>query len=97
MEEFFDLKLRHLTVDAYKKRFLELLTYAGYIKDEKVKIQRFLSGLLTFYRDKIQHGMPKTLKEVNRKEFFFYILDTSTKARIFPRRFSMFLTFWYKI
>ena len=81
MEEFFDLKLRHLTVDAYKKRFLELLTYAGYKKDEKVKIQRFLSGLLTFYRDKIQHGMPKTLKEVIRKEKHLYKLDRNKEIK----------------
>ena len=62
MEEFFELKLGNSTMDAYKQIVLELLTYAYYIKDEKVKIQRFLSGLPTFYRDKIQYDMPKTLK-----------------------------------
>ena len=41
-----------------------MLTYADHIKDEKVKIQIFLSGLPTFYKDKIQYDMPKTLKEV---------------------------------
>ena len=51
MEESFDLG--NLTMDAYEKRFLELLTYADYIKDDKVKIQRFLCGLTTFYGDKI--------------------------------------------
>ena len=53
MEEFFELKLGNLTMDAYEKKFLELLTYANYIKDEKVKIQIYLSVLPTFYKDKI--------------------------------------------
>ena len=67
MEELFELKLGNLTMDTYNKRFLEMLTYANNIKDEKVKIQIFLSGLPTFYKDKIQYDMPKTLKEVIRK------------------------------
>ena len=40
-------------MDAYEKTFFQLLTYAYYIKYEKVKIQIFLSGFPTFYRDKI--------------------------------------------
>ena len=68
MKEFFELKLVNLTMDAYEKRFHELLTYADYIKDKKVKILRFLSGLPTFYRDKIQYDIPKTIKEVIEKE-----------------------------
>jgi hypothetical protein len=32
-------------MDEYEKRFFELLKYVDFIKDEKVKIQRFLSGL----------------------------------------------------
>jgi hypothetical protein len=31
-------------MDDYVKRFIELLRYVPYIKDEKVKIQHFLSG-----------------------------------------------------
>ena len=67
MEEFFEFKLGKLTMDAYKKRFIELLTYSYYIKYEKFNIQIFLIGLPTFYKDKIQYDMPKTLKEVIRK------------------------------
>ena len=40
-------------MDAYETRFIKLLTYADNIKDDKVKIQIFLSGLPTFYRAKI--------------------------------------------
>ena len=53
MEEFFELKLGTMTIDAYMKKFLELLKYADFIKDEKVKIQRFLSGLTESYKEKI--------------------------------------------
>ena len=53
MEELFELKLGNLTMDVYEKRFIEMLNYVDYIKDEKVKLQIFLSGLPTFYRDKI--------------------------------------------
>ena len=68
-------------MDSYEKRFLELLTYANYIKYENVKIQIFLSGLPTFYRDKIQYDMPKTLKEVIEKEKHLYKLDKNNKNK----------------
>jgi hypothetical protein len=51
-----------MTLEEYEKNFLELLRYVGYIKDEQVKIQRFLSGYFSFYKDKIQFDEPKTLK-----------------------------------
>ena len=46
MEELFELKLGSMTMEAYEKKFLELLNYADFIKDEKVKIQRFLTSLI---------------------------------------------------
>jgi hypothetical protein len=52
--------------------FLELLRYAGYIKEEKVMIQRFLSGFPAFYRDKIQFDEPNTLEETIRKAKYLY-------------------------
>jgi hypothetical protein len=36
-------------MDEYEKRFFELLKYVDLINDEKVKIQRFMSGLSSFY------------------------------------------------
>jgi hypothetical protein len=45
MQEFFELKLGSMTMEEYARKFLELLRYVVFIKDEKVKIQRFLSGL----------------------------------------------------
>jgi hypothetical protein len=44
-KEFYELKLGQLIIEEYVNKFLELLMYVPYIKDEKVKIQRFISGL----------------------------------------------------
>jgi hypothetical protein len=71
MKEFFELKLGSMTMDEYEKRFFELLKYVGFIKDEKVKIQRFLSGLPSFYSDKIHYDNPRTLEEAIRRENIF--------------------------
>jgi hypothetical protein len=53
MKEFFKLKLGSMTIDEYERRFLELLKYFPFIKDEAVKIQRYLSGLPPPIGDKI--------------------------------------------
>jgi hypothetical protein len=66
MKEFFEFKLRSMTIDEYERRFLELLKYVSFIKDETIKIQRYLSGLSSFISDKIQYDDPKTLEEVIR-------------------------------
>jgi hypothetical protein len=41
----------------------ELLKYVDFIKDEKVKIQSFFSGLTSFYSDKIQYYNHMALEE----------------------------------
>jgi hypothetical protein len=53
MKEFFELKLGIMTIDEYKRRFLEPLKYVSFIKYEIVKIQRYLSGFPSFISDKI--------------------------------------------
>jgi len=63
MKELFELKLGTMTMDEYEKRFFELLKYIDFIKDEKVKTQRFLSGLPSFYNEKILYDNPRTLEE----------------------------------
>jgi hypothetical protein len=72
MKEFFELKLRSMTIDEYERRFLELLKYVSFIKDETVKIQRYLNGLPSFISDKIQYDDPKTLEETIRRAKFLY-------------------------
>jgi hypothetical protein len=72
MKEFFELKLETMTMEEYEKHFFELLMYVDFIKDEKVEIQRFLSGLPYFYSDKIQYDNPKTLEETIRSARHLY-------------------------
>jgi hypothetical protein len=72
MQELFELKLGNMTMDEYERKFLELLRYVSFIRDEKVKIQRFLSGLPSFYKDKIQFDEPKNLEEAIRKDKYLY-------------------------
>ena len=45
IKEFHEMKLGQLTIEEYANKLLELLRYVRYIKDDKVKIQHFLSGL----------------------------------------------------
>jgi len=61
LQDFFELKLGRMTMGEYENKFLGLLKYVGFIKDDKVKIPRFLSGLPSFYKDKIQCDEPRTL------------------------------------
>jgi hypothetical protein len=66
MKEFFEIKIGSMTIYEYERRFLELLKYVSFIKDEIVKIQRYLSRLASFISDKIQYDDPKTLEETIR-------------------------------
>jgi hypothetical protein len=66
MKELFELNIGSMTIDKYERRFLELLKYVSFIKEEPVKIQRYLSGLPSFISDKIQYDHPKILEETIR-------------------------------
>ena len=84
MKEFFELNLGSMTIDEYERRFLELLKYATFIKDEQVRIQRYLSGFPSFISDKIQYDDPKTLEETVRRYKCLY--DKKIKGKTeFPK------------
>jgi hypothetical protein len=72
MKEFFEIRLGSMTMGEYENNFLGFLKYVGFIKDEKVKIQRFLSGMPSFYKDKIQYDEPTNLIEAIRKDKYPY-------------------------
>jgi hypothetical protein len=72
MKEFFELNLGTMKMHEYEMRFFELLNNVDFIKDEKVKIQMFLSGLPSFYNDNIQYDNPKNLEEIIRREMYLY-------------------------
>ena len=66
-KEFYELKLGQLTIEEYVNKFLDLLRYVPYIKAEKPKAQRFISGLPKEYQNQIEFDKPKTLEDTIRK------------------------------
>jgi hypothetical protein len=49
-----------------------LIRYVPYIKDEKEKMQRFISGFPKSFQDKIEFDEPKTLEDTIWKARYFY-------------------------
>jgi hypothetical protein len=72
MQYFFELKLGNMTMDEYNINLLEIIRYVSFIRVEKVTIQRFLSGLTSFYKDKIQFDETKNLEEAIIKAKYLY-------------------------
>ena len=61
-----------MTMEELINKLLDLLRFVPYIKEEKVKVQRFLSCLPQAYKDRIEFDNPKTLDEVLRKAQLCY-------------------------
>ena len=59
-------------MEEYANNFLKLLRYVRYIRDDKLKIQHFLSGLPQSYKDRIEFVETKTLEEAIRKAKYCY-------------------------
>ena len=59
-------------MEEYANKFLELLRYVKYIRDDKEKIHHFLSGLPQSYKDGIEFDEPRTLEEAIRKAKYCY-------------------------
>jgi hypothetical protein len=78
-KEFYELGLGQLTIQEYVNKFLELLRYVPYIKDEKVKLQQFINGLPQTYRDKIEFDELKTLEDTIQKARYCYEQFVSQK------------------
>jgi hypothetical protein len=53
-------------MEEYEKNLLDLLRFVGFIKKDKVKIHKFLSGLPSFHKYKTQFDEPKTLVKTIR-------------------------------
>ena len=79
-KRFFDRKVKAfrelcmgcMTVDAFINKFLDLLHYVPYIKDEKVKIEKFLGCFPPNFRERIEFDMPKTLDTTLHKAKLCY-------------------------
>ena len=50
----YELKMGSMTNEEYTSRFLELLRYVPYLKEEKVKIQILINGLLVAFKYRVQ-------------------------------------------
>ena len=59
-------------MEEYANKFLELLRYVRYIKDEKVNIQHFHSGLPKSYKYRVEFDEPRTLEGAIRKVKYCY-------------------------
>ena len=65
MKEFFELKLGSMTIDEYEKRFLELVKYVSFIKEETdIHLSVFPPSIC----DKIQYDDPNTMEETIRRK-----------------------------
>jgi hypothetical protein len=71
-KEFYELRLGHMTMEDLINNFLELLRFVPYIREDKVKIQFFLSYLQQSYKDRIEFENPKSLSEVFKKARMCY-------------------------
>lgn len=59
-------------MEEHFQKFMELLRYVHYIKEERVKIQIFLGGFPHNYRDIIEFVDPQTPEETIRMETCCY-------------------------
>jgi hypothetical protein len=64
IKEFREHKLGQITMDSYSKRFMDMLRYVPYLKDEKVRVKCFLNGLPQSYQDRIEFNRPRTLEDI---------------------------------
>eukprot|EP00253_Pinus_taeda_P032987 PITA_32987 len=70
--EFHDLRLGQQTMDEFITRFTSLLRYVPYIREEKAKVQRFVSSLPPYMRERIEFDNPKSMDEAIHKARICY-------------------------
>eukprot|EP00253_Pinus_taeda_P019771 PITA_19771 len=71
-KEFHDFRLGQQTMDEFITRFASLLRYVPYIREEKAKVQRIVSSLPPYMRERIEFDNPKSMDEVIRKARICY-------------------------
>ena len=72
VKDFHELCMGSMTMDTFINRFLDLLHYVPYIKEEKVNIKQFLGCLPPSFRDRIEFDMPKMLDTTLHKARLCY-------------------------
>jgi len=71
-KEFHDLAMGALTMEKYVKRFTSLLWYVWYMKEEKAKIQHFISSLPKFMKENMEFDYPKVMDNIVWKACICY-------------------------
>ena len=61
-----------MTMDEYITKFTFLLRYVPYLREEKAKVQRFLSSLPTHMKERIEFVNSRTMDEAIRKARMCY-------------------------
>jgi len=71
-KKFYELKMEQMSYEEYTTKFLELLRYVLYLKDEKSKIERYVSGMPQSFKGKIEFNEPKALEDAVKKLNQYY-------------------------
>lgn len=66
-KDFYELKMGQIIDDEYVTKFLEILRYVPYRKEEKAKVQRFINGFPMTFKDKIELLEPQKMKDAIKK------------------------------
>lgn len=53
-----------MTNEEYTTKLLEMLRYVPYLKDDKSKVQRFISGFPLAFKDYIEYDEALSLEEI---------------------------------
>ena len=72
VKEFHELRMGSMTMDRFLNKFLDLLHYVSYIREEKVNVHQFLGFLPPIFWDRIEFNIPKTLDTALHKAHLCY-------------------------
>ena len=61
-----------MAMEEYANKFLQVLSCVEYIREENVRVQCFISGLLKSYKEIIEFNEPQTLDETIRNAKYCY-------------------------
>ena len=68
--------------EEYTTKFLELLRYVSYLKDQKDKFQIFFSGFPLEFRDHIEYDEPRSLeKSIGKMKHYYEQSKCKTKSQ----------------
>lgn len=81
-KDFYELNMGSMIYEEYMTKFLGQLRYVPYLKDEKTKVQRLISGLPLAFKDHIEYDEPRSLEKFIGKLKHCY---EQSKCKIEPK------------